>query len=381
MEVLAVLIPVISTRVIADMAAVVPGALLARAMSFHLIAMRTFVVSVTAAAITIGLLVAGFGIWALVVSQLASSFVVMLVGFLAIKWHPRFIFSVAAVKELLGYGLFSTGTQTLARVFQQNEQILVQLFLGTTQLGVYNFSKQVLGVFNSIVAGSLGAVAHPMFSGIQNDRERVKKGFLSATFVSSLVAFPMFVGLALVAPHIVPLAFGARWLPDVPLIQLQCALGLLACIGTLQAGLITSQGKANWWFYYQFLVTVSTALTILLFARFGLSIMLFALVMKTYVMWMIPVRNSLTLLSMPAKQYLLNFRTPAFATIAMAMVIEALNSAIRGQSNLQALLLDIVSGFVVYVVIVFIIDSDRINAFIALINPRLKKPVKVARSG
>ena len=115
---------------------------------------------------------------------------IMVVGFLAIRWHPRAIFSVEAVKELLGYGLFSTGTQMLSKVFQQNEQILVGLFLGTTRLGFYNFSKQVLGVFNNVVAGSLGAVAHPMFSGIQNDVKRVRKGFLSATFFSSLVAFP-----------------------------------------------------------------------------------------------------------------------------------------------------------------------------------------------
>jgi O-antigen/teichoic acid export membrane protein len=376
MEALALLIPVISTRIMADMAAVVPSALLARAMNFRIIAFRTFVVSIIAAGIAIGLLLAGFGIWALVVSQLTSSYIVALVSFWACKWHPRLTFSTPAVKELLGYGLYSSGTQTLSRVFQQNEQILVGLLLGATQLGFYTFSKQVLTVFNNVVAGSLGSVAHPMFSGIQNDIERVKKGFLSATFVSSLVAFPMFTGLALVAPHIVPLAFGPRWLPDVPLIQLQCAFGLSTCIGTLQAGLITSQGKANWWFYYQLAVTLTTALTIILFARYGLTVMLFAMWMKTYVMWAIPIRITLRLLSMPIKKYVMNFRTPAVATAAMAIAIQTVNIFIHGQSDPKALIFDTVSGVAVYSIVAFIIDSDRINAFILMISPRFRKVVK-----
>ena len=379
MRVLAALIPVISTRILADMAAVVPNALLARNMSFKIIAMRTFCVSLIAAAITLGLLFAGLGIWAIVASQIATSYVTMFVGFFAIKWRPRYIFSVAALRELLGYGLFSTGTQMLQKVFQQNEQILVGLFLGTTQLGFYNFSKQILNVFNNVVAGSLGAVAHPMFSGIQNDIIRVRKGFLSATFFSSLVAFPMFIGLAVVAPRIVPIAFGERWLSAVPLVQLQCFVGLSTCIGTIQFGLITSQGKASWWFYYQLLQTITTALVIIIFARFGLLVMLWAIVIKGYVFWFIPGRSSLKLLSMSFKDYILNFRTPATAAVFMGFAILIINSVVLSSlTNIEVVLLNIVVGALIYGLIVFAMDARRIREFIALVAPKFKKPLKLA---
>jgi O-antigen/teichoic acid export membrane protein len=363
---LAALIPIISTRIIADMGAVVPNALLARAMSFHLIAMRTFFVSMIAAAITIGFLVAGFGIWALVFSQICSSYVIMAVGFVAIRWKPRVIFSAAAVKELLAYGLFSTGTQSLAKISLQNEQILVGLFLGTTQLGIYNFSKQILNVLNNVVANSLGAVAHPMFSGIQNDLERVKRGFLNATFISSLVAFPMFAGLALCAPKIVPVAFGLHWLPAVPLVQLQCSLGLLVCIGTLQSGLITSQGKANWWFYYQLAQTAGQVLAIVVFARFGVVIMLTAIVIKNYLLWFIPGRNSVRMMSMSLKEYAQNFRTPVIGTLCMSFAIFMTNTVLRDFSNIKTLIIDLALGILVYGASVFAIDANRIKLFLAL---------------
>jgi O-antigen/teichoic acid export membrane protein len=250
------------------------------------------------------------------------------------------------------------------------------LFLGTTRLGFYNFSKQVLGVFNNVVAGSLGAVAHPMFSGIQNDIDRVRKGFLSATFFSSLVAFPMFTGLALVSPKIVPLAFGARWLPVVPLVQLQCSLGLLTCIGTLQFGVITSQGKANWWFYYQLLQTVMTAFIIIIFARFGLVVMLSVIVIKGYVLWFIPVRNSLKLLSMKAMDYLLNFRTPVTGTLLMGLAVLAINSTLKAFTNMEMVLLDVLIGILVYGLTVVAVDASRIQALVALVVPKFKKSMK-----
>lgn len=378
MNVLAMLIPVISTRVVADMMGVVPNALLAREMSFKLMTKRTVIVSLVAAAIVATLLLAGFGIWAVVIAQVAISFISTTAGFLAIKWRPKFIFHVAALKELLGYGLFSSGTQSLAKVFQQNEQILVGLFLGATNLGFYNFSKMVLNVFNSVVAGSLGAVAHPMFSGIQNDRERVKKGFLSATFFSSLLAFPMFIGLALTMPKLVLVAFGPRWVPAVPLIQLLCLNGLTGCIGTLQSGLITSQGKANWWFYYQLLQTIGTALAIIVFARFGLVPMVLAIVIKVYVFWVIPARNSMTLLSMPAREYVSNFRTPAIGTLIMGLAVLAAGAALPDLKNFEILPLEIGLGILVYALTVLAVDAGRIQTIVHLVAPKFKKSVTTA---
>ena len=70
---LTALVPFISARVIFDMAAAVPNALLVRTMSFRMLALRTTAASVVAAVVCLGLLWAGFGLWALAASQLAGS--------------------------------------------------------------------------------------------------------------------------------------------------------------------------------------------------------------------------------------------------------------------------------------------------------------------
>ena len=186
----------------------------------------------------------------------------------------------------------------------------------------------------------------------------------------------MFIGLALVAPRIVPLAFGTRWLSVVPLVQLQCSWGLLTCIGTLQFGVITSQGKASWWFYYQLMQTIMTAAMIVIFARFGLVVMLSAIVIKGYILWFIPVKHSLNLLSMKGKDYLLNFRTPTTGTLCMALAVLAINLTLRDFTNTEVVVADVVLGILVYGLTVVAVDASRIQALVELIVPKFRKSTK-----
>lgn len=371
-ESVAVLIPVISTRLISDMVAVVPNALIARSMHFHLFALRSLIVSSVASIITLVLVLSGYGLWALVLSQIMSSYITAIVSFLSVDWRPKWSFSLSALKELSGYGLYSSATLSVTSLMTQNEQIFVGYFLGTTQLGLYNFSKRVIDVLNGMIAGSLGAVAHPMFSGIQNETDRVRRGFLFATFVSSTIAFPVFSGLAITSDRIVPLIFGSHWVRAVPFVQIQCALGFIVCIGALQSGLITSKGKANWWFYWQLLANATTIIVIATFAHFGIKIMMIALVVRAYTLWFIPVKMTLSLLSMQATEYFWNFKAPLGGTILMLISIYAERWIVGRDGHFIGLVLDIVFGGMAYFSGVLLVERQRVEELLRIILPKFK---------
>ncbi len=377
-EVIAVLMPVVSLKLIADMAAVVPNALIARSMSFYLFALRSLVASTVGAAITILLLFKGFGLWALVATQLITSFVNVIAAYLSAGWRPRFSFSTTALKEIAGYGAYSSATLSVSNLVTQNEQILVGYFLGTSQLGLYNFSKRVIAVLNGVVSGSLSTVAHPMFSGLQNDRERIRRGFLMATFVSSVVSFPIFIGLAITSDRIVPLIFGAHWLSAVVFVQIQCALGLLICIGALQGGVINSLGKANWWFYWQFLANFTTICVIAYFARFGVKTMMIALVIRAYLFWFIPVTMTLKLMSMKASQYFWNFRSPVVGTIFMIAAIMLERHIFSGIGKAPGLAVDITLGGIAYMAGILLSDRQRVLTTLSLFAPKRKGRISLS---
>jgi teichuronic acid exporter len=365
---LTVLVPVLGLRVIADTAAVVPTALVTQALSFHLIALRTLVATLVSAALSIGLLLVGFGLWALVASLLANASVGSIAIFWSAGWTPRARFRLRDVRVLSGYGAFASGTRVLNYLGTQADQAVVGLVLGTVQLGFYTYARRVFWILNNITSGTLNTVAHPLFAGVQDDRARVRRGFLLATFLASVIAFPLFVGLGCVADRAIPLVSGPQWTPALWPVRILCALGIIACIGMLQAGLITSLGRANWWFYYQLGTNLLNIPIIVLFAPYGTSALLLAMAGKSYLLWPVPVAMTLRLLSMRAGAYLAQFVAPLVAALAMSAAILVERSMLPAMPGAGGLAVDIGIGAATYAIVLTAAAHGRLRGVTALVR-------------
>jgi O-antigen/teichoic acid export membrane protein len=72
-EVLAAILPVLGLRILFDAALTVPGSLVARRMQFRYTALRSLLANAVAAGLCVWLVLEGFALWALVLSQIANS--------------------------------------------------------------------------------------------------------------------------------------------------------------------------------------------------------------------------------------------------------------------------------------------------------------------
>lgn len=312
---LTALVPFISVRVIFDMAAAVPNALLVRTMSFRMLALRTTAASVVAAVVCLGLLWAGFGLWALAASQLAGSVTTCIGALIAARWRPGLRFDFRALGDLKAFGLFSTGNHFITTI--SVDQLLIGALLGPAGLGIYGFARRIFQIFTDLLSGALNLVSYSLLSSMQGEKTKLREAYLLGTFASSVVAFPVFVGLALVAGDLIPLAFGDHWIEAVPVVQAFCALGILTAVGILQASLIRSQGQADLWFYYVLSKQVVTVLYVFLFAGWGLLPLTVSLVVLNALMWMPTLHMVVRLLGISLVSYLGSFALPVLATAVM----------------------------------------------------------------
>lgn len=312
---LTALVPVISARVIFDMAAAVPNALLVRTMSFRMLALRTTAASVVAAVVCLGLLWAGFGLWALAASQLAGSVTTCIGALVAARWRPGFRFDLKALGDLKAFGLFSTGNHFITTI--SVDQLLIGALLGPAGLGIYGFARRIFQILTDLLSGALNLVSYSLLSSMQGEKTKLREAYLLGTFASSVVAFPVFVGLALVAGDLIPLAFGDHWIEAVPVVQAFCALGVLTAVGILQASLIRSQGQADLWFYYVLSKQAVTVLYVFLFAGWGLLPLTVSLVVLNALMWMPTLHMVVRLLGISLLSYLESFALPVLATAVM----------------------------------------------------------------
>jgi O-antigen/teichoic acid export membrane protein len=104
---------------------------------------------------------------------------------------------------------------------------------------------------------------------VQHDDERLKRGYLFVIRVISAINFPALMGLAVVAPWLVPIVFGDPWLPSVILIQLLSVVALLRSVGNPIGSLLLAKGRADWGFFWNVIGVITRVPVIYLGAYYG----------------------------------------------------------------------------------------------------------------
>lgn len=170
--------------------------------------------------VTLLLAYAGFGVWALVWGALLTTATRML-GLNLICWQPcrpRFVFS--ALRAHIRFGTAATVDRVLRHVFAEVDKFIGGKLLGKELLGYYAVASHLAALPIHKLSGLINAVAFPAFARVQADPEKMRSYVLKASSVMSVVAFPVFFGMSSVAPELVIVLLGEKWVPATLALQL-----------------------------------------------------------------------------------------------------------------------------------------------------------------
>lgn len=315
----AAILPILALKIPMELLAAVPSALIVRAMRFRLVALRTTVATLAGSTICLAMLMAGYGYWALVVSQVANSIVVCAMAYWVSGWRPGHAISRTALAEVFRYGIFASGTRMLGTL--RLDHLILGTLAGTQVLGLFVFAQRLYTMLTQLVSGAFSSVAHALFSSLQGDTAKTRRGFAIASFACVSISLPIFVFLAIVIEDLVGLLPNPDWHSAVFAVQAFCAMGILASISVVQGAFLKSQGKADWWFYYQLVQQATTLAAILLSYQAGLDAMMMVIAIKSLLIWPVSVAMTARLLDLRILTYLSDFRAPALATLVMAAAV------------------------------------------------------------
>jgi len=226
-------------------------ALLTKELKFKQIARVEMVSNALSLIIAIVLAWAGYGVWALIWSQVGKVAIQGVTQFF-LNWHeyrPHWHFQWADVKPYLGFSLFQMGEIQIRYFAQRFDQMILARFLGAITLGYYNFAYQLVQLPMMKVNPIVTRVALPVFAKIQNDNEKLRSLYIRVIHILSLLNAPLLIGIALFAPFYVPLFFGTKWIDSVPLIQVFSLVSYARSVGNPMGSLLMAKGKANIGFY------------------------------------------------------------------------------------------------------------------------------------
>jgi O-antigen/teichoic acid export membrane protein len=217
---LAIMFPILGASTVAEN-------LLQRELRFRLLANADVLAyGVGYGLVGTGLALAGKGVWALALAQLAyvSLRAAILLRVVPPTLHPRP--SWASLKELMTFGAGQSAARLGAFAADQADNLVAGRWLGAVALGLYSRAYQLMAVPTVLLGDVLDRVLFPTMARVQHEPRRLASAFLQGTGVLALLTLPAGVVAAVLAPELVAVAFGPRWAGLVPPFQV-LALGMM----------------------------------------------------------------------------------------------------------------------------------------------------------
>jgi len=200
----------------------IQNVVLSRRMEFK----KSFYVSMGGVAATgiVGIAMAylGFGVWALVCSQLANSLTSMVILWFTVAWRPKRLFSLKKVKGLYQFGWKLICSALLDTIYDNLRTLIIGKYFDKTSLGFYDRGRALPQMAVGAINGSISAVLFPALSACQDDLIQLKAVMRRSIVTSCFIMFPVMIGLAAVAEPMITILLTEKWLGAVPFMQLCC---------------------------------------------------------------------------------------------------------------------------------------------------------------
>lgn len=189
----------------------VQTALLQKDLKFkHLFWVRLATVTVPGI-ISIPLAYYEFGYWALVAGTLVGQAVQTVTLWKTSPWKPNFKFDVSIASKLIRFGGWVAATGLLAWFYIWADSLIVGMYLGSSELGLYRTGNAFVMMLFGFVFGPLLPVFYSYYSGLQTDHAQLKNGLIRAMRAISLISIPLAVLLNVSAQPIADYIFGINW--------------------------------------------------------------------------------------------------------------------------------------------------------------------------
>ena len=203
----------------------VARALLNRRMQFKATTLAETLQNFSGVLSAIGFAWNGFGVWSLIYGEyIRKSLQLLLLMFYA-RWWPCFCYKHSAMKDLFSFGIGMFFKRLLTYSTDKADVFIIGKELGVVPLGFYERAFGLMDLIIRELGNRMEPILFRAFSIIQNDQARILAAYKKVSLTISLLSYPIFFGLASVAPQLIYLLYGEKWMPSVIPLQFLCFSG------------------------------------------------------------------------------------------------------------------------------------------------------------
>lgn len=228
----------------------------------------------------------GFAYWALAIQSLVYVGMSSLLKFVISPWRPTFEFDFRPLKGMLSFSVKVFLTNIFTQVNNNIFSVLLGKLYNATQVGYYSQGYKWMGMGSNLINGTITSVAQPVFAQVMSDKDRQTQILHKMIRFTSFIAFPLMLGLALVARELIVIAVTEKWEPCVPILQILCVWGAFAPISELYKNVMISNGRSDTYLWSNVFLGLLQLVILAVMSSFGILWMVIAYVV-VYLAWLL----------------------------------------------------------------------------------------------
>jgi O-antigen/teichoic acid export membrane protein len=196
--------------------AIVRGAILSKALKFHIIGRVSLISISIQILLTIFLAYQNFGFWSLIIPQIVSSLIMLIMyenetqlGFKVYRiQHIKVAYDYIkkTIGNLMGFNLINYWARN-------SDNLIVGKVYGVTDLGIYNRGYTLLTIPLALITGLIGNVLYPSLKKLEGEGGDVKNEYLFILKLITIISYPISFFLIVFPKELVLLLWGKNWFP------------------------------------------------------------------------------------------------------------------------------------------------------------------------
>lgn len=227
---LAPMLIVSSTKLWFVGAALVPLNQINRATRFERIALISTLASLGSGLLTVGLAVAGFQAWSMVLGQTSHGLFTAVAAYWLEPFRPRGKPDFALIRGDVAFGAKAASAGILQHFYRNADYYLIGRLLGASALGMYRVAFDLAMTPTIAVSIVVNRSALPVYARLSDTPQALLDAFLWTLRSLGLLLAPVTALLLFSAEDLLRWVDGGRWLDAAPVVRWLSFAALLRCI-------------------------------------------------------------------------------------------------------------------------------------------------------
>ena len=197
-----------------------PGALFYRNKEFKFIAVRSFVIQISAGAAAVTAALCGAGLYALIINPIVSSILIFAISYQRYPQRLRLTLGLTVLRKIFSYSAYQFLFNVINYFSRNLDKLLIGKYMGMSDLGYYEKSYRLMMLPLQNITQVITPVMHPIFSDFQDDKGKLATSYERILRFLAFIGLPLSVLLFFTAEEVTLIIFGDQWLPSVPVFRI-----------------------------------------------------------------------------------------------------------------------------------------------------------------